>query len=272
MELLDRTSGPPGPWVAEGFSGGPVWSTTAHGVVAMTVAGSETRRQAYAIPLDALVEAEPSLRLRVQPPPDDTEVEAELQAELEALEARLPASDPRITGARYGLAVTLMGAQSDPTEAERLLAQCIDDVDVYDHPPARAYGMWLAIAELRLGERRDDEALDAIARASEVGEAAFGADDPPGRRACARGIGAAAARRRGGADATARRAQAVAGAGPAVTMFDVLVRAQIARPCATRPTPSASPSASSSWAGGPCPGPPRAGATHLAARPLARRA
>lgn len=229
-ELLDRSSGPPGPWVAEGFSGGPVWSTTAHGVVAMTVAGSETRRQAYAVPLDALVEAEPSLRLRVQPPPDDTEVEAELRAELEALEARLTASDPRITGARYGLAVTLLGAESDPAEAERLLAECIDDVDVYGHPPARAYGMWLAIAEVRLGGRRDDEALDAIARACAVGEAAFGADDPRLAGALAR---EALARLQGGdvagADATARRAQAVAGAGPAATMLDVLfVRAQIA--------------------------------------------
>jgi tetratricopeptide (TPR) repeat protein len=229
-ELLDRSSGPPVPWVAEGFSGGPVWSTTANGVVAMTVAGSEDRRQAYAIPLDALVEVEPSLRLRVQPPPDDTEVEAELRAELDALEARLPPSDPRITGARYGLAVTLLAAQGDPAEAERLLAECIDDVDVYGHPPARAYGMWLAIAEVRLGERRDDEALDAIARARAVAEAAFGADDP--RLAGALAREALARLQRGdvaAADAAARRGQTLAGTGPAVTMFDVLyVRAQVA--------------------------------------------
>jgi tetratricopeptide (TPR) repeat protein len=227
-ELLDRSTAPAGPWVAEGFSGGPVWSTTAHGVVAMTVAGSEARRQAYAIPLDALVEVEPSIRLRVQPPPDDTEVEAELRAELEALEARLPASDPRITGARYGLAVTLLNAQSDLAEAERLLAECIDDVDVYGHPPARAYGMWLAVAEVRLDGRRSDEALDAIARAREVGEAAYGTDDPRltsalAREALARLQGGDAA----GAEDSARRAQALAASGPAATLFDVLfVRAQ----------------------------------------------
>jgi tetratricopeptide (TPR) repeat protein len=229
-ELLDRSSGPPGPWVAEGFSGGPVWSTTAHGVVAMTVAGSEARRQAYAIPLDALVEAEPSIRLRVQPPPDDTEVEADLRAELEALEARLPTSDPRITGARYGLAVTLAGAQTDMVEAERLLAECIDDVDVHGHPLARAYGMWLALAEIRLDGRRDGEALEAIARAREVGETAFGADDPRLSGALVR---EALARLHGGdatgADEAARRALALAGTGPAAATLEVLLAsAQVA--------------------------------------------
>ena len=176
-ELLDRTPGPPGPWVAEGFSGGPVWLPGANGVVAMTVAGSESRRQAYAIPLEVLVDAEPTLRLRIQPPPDDADVEADLRAELADLEARLRPEDPRLTGCRYGLAVTLLDAEGDVDEAVDLLTGCIDDVEMHGHPPARAFGMWLTLADVRLDQRHDGAALDAVHRAGAIGEAAFGAED-----------------------------------------------------------------------------------------------
>ncbi len=229
-ELLDRSPGPAGAWVAEGFSGGPVWSTASQGVVGMTVAASESRRQAYALPLEMLVEAEPTLRLRVQPPPDDADVEADLRDELAALEARLPAADPRLPGARFGLAITLLNSDRDQDETARLLEQCIADVEAYDHPPARTYGMWLALTDLRLGQRRDVDAGDALARARRVGEAAFGADDPRLVAVVAReGIARLQIGDVAGADAAARRAQRLAGGGVAEMLAEALfVRAQVA--------------------------------------------
>jgi tetratricopeptide (TPR) repeat protein len=168
-----------GSWVDEGFSGGPVWSETAEGVVGMTVAVATApgEREAYALPLDVVLEAEPGLTLRVRPVLEDPLTEDRLRHQLAALDAGTASTDPRVIGARFGLALAVLARGTGLSEAEELLERCLADVDAAGLPPARSYGMLLGLADALVEQRRDREALERLDRARRVAVECFGADD-----------------------------------------------------------------------------------------------
>jgi len=177
---LHGESGRTGSWVDKGFSGGPVWSDTVEAVVAMTVARwpSVEEREAYAIPLATVIDAYPALGLRVSPTLDDRRAEDRLRRDLATLVQRHGSTDARSVSTRYGLAILLLQQGAALAEAERLLRQCLADVDAGQHPARRKIGMWWTLGETLSEQWRHDEALDCIDTALRLAVEYAGPDDP----------------------------------------------------------------------------------------------
>jgi tetratricopeptide (TPR) repeat protein len=161
---------------------------------------------------------------------DDRRAEDRLRRNLARFVDQHGSTDARSISTRYGLAQVLLRHGVALDEAERLLRQCIADVDAGGHPARRKIGMWWLLGETLMEQARHAEALGCLDTAQRLAEDETGPDDP--RLASLHAARALTLTRLGRfpeAATALRRADELAGSAPAGELARILfVRAMVA--------------------------------------------